>query len=162
MDGSQKVLLVNPFSAGFDDDEGPGREIFRAPKAKPFHQNCVRLRFFRLLQASAFGRCASHDLRHTFASLLLQRSPVYVKDQMGHCSVQITVDLYGNKQALDRLDFVAEERVLDARICNPCATNPGVPGSHVIGSAAISDNTREGAGVDDGFRIQPSHPILAI
>ena len=148
MDGSQKVLLVNPFSAGFDDDEGPGREIFRAPKAKPFHQNCVRLRFFRLLQASAFGRCASHDLRHTFASLLLQRSPVYVKDQMGHCSVQITVDLYGyllpgaNKQALDRLDFVA---VLEARICNPRATGAGVPGTYLIGSAAISGSYDDGA-----------------
>ncbi|MDA2909862.1 hypothetical protein MYX04_02890 [Nitrospiraceae bacterium AH_259_D15_M11_P09] len=48
----------------------------------------------------------------SFASLLLQQgeSPVYVKEQMGHCSVQVTVDLYGhlipggNKQAVDRLD----------------------------------------------------------
>jgi integrase len=53
-----------------------------------------------------------HDLRHTFASLLLQQgeSPVYVKEQMGHSSIQVTVDLYGhlipdgNKQAVDRLD----------------------------------------------------------
>jgi len=49
---------------------------------------------------------------HTFASLLLQQgeSPVYVKEQMGHSSIQVTVDLYGhlipggNKQAVDRLD----------------------------------------------------------
>lgn len=53
-----------------------------------------------------------HDLRHTFASLLLQQgeSPVYVKEQMGHSSIQVTVDLFGhlipggNKQAVDRLD----------------------------------------------------------
>jgi len=53
-----------------------------------------------------------HNLRHTFASLLLQQgeSPVYVKEQMGHSSIQITVDQYGhlipggNKQAVDRLD----------------------------------------------------------
>lgn len=39
-----------------------------------------------------------HDLRHSFASLLLQNgeSPVYVKDQMGHSSIQATVDLYGH------------------------------------------------------------------
>jgi hypothetical protein len=45
-------------------------------------------------------------------SLLLQQgeSPVYVKEQMGHSSIQVTVDLYGhlipggNKQAVDRLD----------------------------------------------------------
>jgi integrase len=61
------------------------------------------------------GRTAPHpfhDLRHTFASLLLQQgeSLTYVKEQMGHHSIQVTVDIYGhlipgsNKQAVDRLD----------------------------------------------------------
>jgi len=58
-----------------------------------------------------------HDLRHTFASLLLQQgeSLVYVKEQMGHSSIQVTVDLYGhlipggNKQAVDRLDGPVEK-----------------------------------------------------
>ena len=53
-----------------------------------------------------------HDLRHTFASLLLQQgeSVVYVKEQLGHGSIQITVDTYGhlipgaNRAAIDRLD----------------------------------------------------------
>ncbi len=57
-----------------------------------------------------------HDLRHTFASLLLQQgeSSVYVKDQMGHSSIQVTVDLYGhlipggNRQAVDQLDSLLE------------------------------------------------------
>jgi len=57
-------------------------------------------------------------LRHTFASLLLQQgeSPVYVKEQMGHSSIQVTVDLYGhlipggNKQAVNRLDAPVEKR----------------------------------------------------
>ncbi len=68
--------------------------------------------FYTLLKASGLRRIRFHDLRHTFASLLLQQgeSPVYVKEQMGHSSIQITVDLYGhlipggNKQAVDRLD----------------------------------------------------------
>ncbi len=63
-----------------------------------------------------------HDLRHTFASLLLQNgeSPAYVKEQMGHSSIQVTVDIYGhlipgaNRQAVDRLD--------DATRRNPRAT----------------------------------------
>jgi integrase len=39
-----------------------------------------------------------HDLRHTFGSLLIQKgaSLAYVKDQMGHSSIQITVDTYGH------------------------------------------------------------------
>ena len=53
-----------------------------------------------------------HCLRHTFASLLLQQgeSPAYVQRQLGHASIQLTVDTYGkwlpmgNKVAVDHLD----------------------------------------------------------
>ena len=49
--------------------------------------------------------------RHTFASLLIQdgESPAYVKDQLGHSSIKMTVDVYGhlvpgaNRQAVNRL-----------------------------------------------------------
>ena len=39
-----------------------------------------------------------HDLRHTFGSLLIQdgASLAYVKEQMGHSSIQVTVDTYGH------------------------------------------------------------------
>ena len=68
--------------------------------------------FYSLLKVSGLRKIRFHDLRHTFASLLLQQgeSPVYVKEQMGHSSIAITVDLYGhlipggNRQAVDRLD----------------------------------------------------------
>ncbi|MGH7961840.1 MAG: tyrosine-type recombinase/integrase [Candidatus Binatia bacterium] len=66
-----------------------------------------------------------HDLRHTFASHLIQNSEslAYVKDQMGHSSIQITVDTYGhlvpggNRAAVDRLD-----EPVHATIRNPGAT----------------------------------------
>lgn len=53
-----------------------------------------------------------HDIRHTFASLLLANgeSLHYVKKQMGHASIQTTVDVYGhlvpgsNRNAVNRLD----------------------------------------------------------
>jgi integrase len=53
-----------------------------------------------------------HDIRHTFASLLLSRgeSPVYVKEQLGHSSIKMTVDIYdhlipsSNRGAVNRLD----------------------------------------------------------
>jgi integrase len=55
-----------------------------------------------------------HDLRHTFASLLLQQgeSVQYVQRMLGHASITLTVDTYGkwlpmgNKAAVDRLDDV--------------------------------------------------------
>ena len=58
-----------------------------------------------------------HCLRHTYASLMLQQgeSPAYVQRQLGHASIQLTVDTYGkwlpmgNKAAVERLDAVAAE-----------------------------------------------------
>lgn len=55
-----------------------------------------------------------HDLRHTYASLLIQNgaSLAYIKDQMGHASIQTTVDVYGhlvpgaNKHEVDKLDEI--------------------------------------------------------
>ena len=72
--------------------------------------------FYHTLKKAGIRHLRFHDLRHTFASLLLQQgeSPVYVKEQMGHSSIQVTVDLYGhlipggNKQAVDRLDGIIE------------------------------------------------------
>lgn len=39
-----------------------------------------------------------HDLRHTYASLLISKnlSPKYIQHQMGHSSTQITMDRYGH------------------------------------------------------------------
>ncbi|NLC70672.1 MAG: site-specific integrase [Desulfuromonadaceae bacterium] len=68
--------------------------------------------FDRILKKAGIRRMRFHDLRHTFASQLLANgeSPVYVKEQMGHSSIQMTVDIYGhlipnsNRSAVDRLD----------------------------------------------------------
>jgi integrase len=64
-----------------------------------------------------------HDLRHTFGSLLLQNgaSIVYLKDQMGHSSVQVTVDIYGHLIPGASLSFVDR---LDDLLPEPAETNP--------------------------------------
>jgi integrase len=68
--------------------------------------------WWSLMQRSGLSYRKAHTLRHTFASHLLQlgESVTYVRDQLGHSSIKMTVDTYGhlvpgaNRQAVDRLD----------------------------------------------------------
>jgi hypothetical protein len=62
-----------------------------------------------------------HDLKHTYASLLIQQgeSLVYIKEQLGHHSIQVTVDIYGhlvpggNKAAVDRLSGASGKSLVE-------------------------------------------------
>src|SRR5262249_7449522 len=57
-----------------------------------------------------------HDLRHTFGNLLIQTgaSLAYVRDQMGHSSIQVTVDIYGHLIPSANISFVD---MLDTLTC---------------------------------------------
>jgi integrase len=63
------------------------------------------------LEKARLRRIRFHDLRHTFASLLIQNGEplAYVKEQLGHASIKMTVDVYGhlvpgaNREAMNRL-----------------------------------------------------------
>jgi len=60
--------------------------------------NLVHYHFLPCLDHAGLRRFRFHDLRHTFGSLLIQdgASLAYVKEQMGHSSIQVTVDTYGH------------------------------------------------------------------
>jgi integrase len=97
--------------------------VFCNEAGRPLDGDNLRYRvFYKVLALAGLRRIRFHDLRHTFASLLLQNgeSLVYVKEQLGHSSIQVTVDTYGhlipgaNRAAVDRLD--------DAISRNPDAT----------------------------------------
>src|SRR5215831_17541890 len=72
---------------------------------KPTHDHLLELigelppLFWSELNPRGFNRrFRFHDLRHTFGSLLIQdgASLAYVKEQMGHSSIQVTADTYGH------------------------------------------------------------------
>jgi integrase len=58
--------------------------------------NLVHYHFHPCLERAGLRHFRFHDLRHTFGSLLIQdgASLAYVKEQMGHSSIQVTVDTY--------------------------------------------------------------------
>jgi integrase len=86
--------------------------VFSSTEGRALEERNVRTAFTRLLDKAGLRHIRIHDLRHTFASLLLQQgeSVVYVKEQLGHASIQITVDTYGhlipcaNRAAVNGLD----------------------------------------------------------
>ena len=71
--------------------------------------------FQKTLTEAKLRKFRIHDLRHTFATHLIENkeSLAYVQQQLGHHSIQVTVDIYGhlvpggNKRAVDRLDDTA-------------------------------------------------------
>jgi len=76
--------------------------------------------FYRCLERAGLRRVRFHDLRHTFATRLIANgtSLAYVRDLLGHSSIQITVDVYahlcpsGSREAIADLD--ATKRNLSA------------------------------------------------
>ena len=95
-----------------------GELVFRSPQGTIVDpDNLYHRVFLPVLAKAGIRRIRLHDLRHTFGSLLLQNgaSIVYVKEQMGHSSIQVTVDIYGhlipgaNVCFVDRLDGIPAE-----------------------------------------------------
>jgi integrase len=67
--------------------------------AKPLNDAWLRDRVWRpLLEKAEVRYIRVHDARHTNASPMLRRGvpPGYVSRQLGHSSIQVTVDLYGH------------------------------------------------------------------
>src|SRR5262245_17333895 len=101
----------------FTTAEVPKSKAAKRSEAKPrsgtqLDPSNLRKMFNRLLTAAKLRRVRFHDLRHTFASLLIQQGEglAYIRDQLGHSSIKVTVDIYGhlvpggNRQAVDKLD----------------------------------------------------------
>lgn len=59
-------------------------------------ENMMKRRFLPALNRAGIDRIRFHDLRHTYASLLLANgAPMkYVQHQLGHSSITMTMDLY--------------------------------------------------------------------
>lgn len=74
--------------------------------------------FLRALEKAGLRHIRTHDLRHGYATDLIQAgtSIAYVRDQLGHSSIKLTVDTYvhlipgGNKGAVNILDIEAPNR----------------------------------------------------
>jgi integrase len=91
--------------------------VFCSERGTPLDADNFRHREFpAALQRAELRRIRFHDLRHTYTSLLIAHGahPKYIQVQLGHASIQTTLDRYGHlmpqlhqaeAQKLDQLVF---------------------------------------------------------
>ena len=87
--------------------------IFPNSVGKPLCQSRMLSRyFFPAMKNAEIPRIRFHDLRHTFASLLIEQGEniKYIQNQLGHASATFTLNVYGhlmkpvNQEAACRLE----------------------------------------------------------
>ena len=94
--------------------------------------NMVKRRFTPVLRKAGLNIIRFHDLRHTYASLLIaQNIPIkYIQRQMGHGSIQVTMDTYGhimpevNQQGINALDNLFETKKIKKDSVNNSSIKP--------------------------------------
>ena len=103
-----------------------GETVFTAPEGGPIDPDNFSSRdWARALRRSKLQRIRFHDLRHTYASLLIAQGahPKYIQAQLGHASIQTTLDRYGHlmpdvhqteARKLDRLVFGSTSGAIEA------------------------------------------------
>lgn len=76
-------------------------------------------KFHKILEKAGVRKCRFHDLRHTFASLLLQagEAPKIIQELLGHSSITTTMDVYthvadnGKIGAIQKLNDLLENEI---------------------------------------------------
>jgi integrase len=120
--------------------------VFLSPDGTILDPDNLYHRYFQpVLTKAGLRKIRLHDLRHTFGSLLIQSgaSIVYVKEQMGHSSIQVTVDIYGhlipgaNVSFVDRLDEKSEEKTGEGQQQNATQAQPASEAETAIPPEAL-------------------------
>ena len=72
--------------------------VFASPEGKPLDPCVLSHEFARIVKRAGLKGVRFHDLRHTFASLMLLRGakPKVISEALGHSSVAFTMDTYSH------------------------------------------------------------------
>lgn len=98
-----------------------GREdwVFPSTTGSPMNRNNLRFRHLQPdLEAAGLPRLTLHELRHTFASIMLHEWRVYpdtVREMLGHESITMTMGLYGHLMENAQADAIRELRKMHQR-----------------------------------------------
>ena len=84
------------FGTGYQGDHG---KLMRHEDGRPLHADSITRRFNRLVDRAGVRRIRLHDVRHTYATLLLDVGvqPKIISDRMGHANMNVTFQIYGHR-----------------------------------------------------------------
>lgn len=112
--------------------------VFLSPLGCRWDERNLRRAFYTVLEQAQLRRVRFHDLRHTYASLLIQTTAPakYIQEQLGHASIQVTMDVYGHLYGGEYRHFVS--RLDDGKEAGEPAPPPH-PEPRVVGTSKASD-----------------------
>jgi integrase len=126
--------------------------VFPSSRGALLNDDNFRHRVFRpAVRRTGLTGLRFHDLRHTYAALMVAAGahPKYLQAQMGHSSIRVTLDLYGhlfpdaNRGVLASLDaLIAPSRPHRANVPN-AAPKGKVPASGDFESGSDGTRTRD-------------------
>jgi len=104
--------------------------VFLSPMGYQWDEHNLDKRWRETHLASGIRKVRLHDLRHTFASQLIEQGahPKYIQEQLGHSSITMTMDTYGhlfpnrNRGVVDGLDATSAQP--DGATCEPASLTP--------------------------------------
>jgi integrase len=72
--------------------------VFATPEGKPLNPSSLQREFAKIVKKVGLQSVRFHDLRHTFASLMLLSgaAPKVISEALGHASVAFTMDTYSH------------------------------------------------------------------
>jgi len=106
--------------------------VFTNITGEPLNPSVVTHTFHKLAVSTGLSGVRFHDLRHTFASLMLLRGakPKVISEALGHASVAFTMDVYSHiiegmqEDAMALLDEVLPAGVSQKNNANLTPTSP--------------------------------------
>lgn len=92
----QRAKYINPSDRGQNGLKT--NSVFVWPDGKMIRPSYLSHHFKKLLSLYDLPDVRFHDLRHTFATILLEKgiSPKVVSEMLGHSSIRVTMDIYSH------------------------------------------------------------------
>jgi integrase len=126
--------------------------VFPSPEGAILQDDNFRHRVFSpAVRRTKLTGFRFHDLRHTYAALMVAAGahPKYLQAQMGHSSIRVTLDLYGhlfpdaNRGVLDALDAITAPSTPHGNSARRQAGQQKVPVTRDLESGSDGTRTRD-------------------